>query len=147
MDEDGVRQEISRLVEQGLLTPQQGELVNTAHIAAFFDTEPGRKLREGAQHLREFKFSILDDGSRYGDGLEGEQVLLQGVVDCALLEEDGVTILDFKTDRVDEANLDAAVRRYALQVQTYADALSRIYELPVKQTLLYFFRLNRFVQV
>ena len=146
-DETGVRQEIDRMINSGLLTEEQGKLVNTGHIASFFDTEIGRKLRWGTEHLREFKFSILDNGSHYGDGLEGEQVLLQGVVDCALVEEDGITILDFKTDRVSEENLDTVVERYRLQVQTYAEAMARIYELPVKESYLYFFRLNRFVKV
>ena len=147
IDEAAVQREVSRMVQQGLLTSEQGKLVNTTHIAAFFDTEIGGKLRSGCAHLREFKFSILDDGSHYGENLQGEQVLLQGVVDCALLEEDGITILDFKTDRVTEDTLTAAVQRYVMQVQTYAEALSRIYELPVKRKYLYFFRLNRFVPV
>jgi len=142
-----VQQEIAWLVQQGLLSPEQGELVNCARIAAFFDTEIGRKLRSGVHHLREFKFSILDDADGYGENLSGEQVLLQGVVDCALLEEDGITVLDFKTDRVTEDTLEATVRRYAPQVQTYADALSRIYEMDVKGKYLYFFRLNRFVEI
>ena len=146
-DETAVKREIDRMVCRGLLTAEQGALVNTAHIAAFFDTKIGRLLRGGANHLREFKFSILDDGSHYGDNLQGEQVLLQGVVDCALLEEDGITVLDFKTDRVTEDTLSDVAQRYVLQVQTYAEALSRIYEKPVKRKYLYFFRLNRFVAV
>ena len=77
-------------------------LVDCKKIAAFFATDIGQKLRSGTSCLREFKFSILDDGNHYGDGLEDEQVLLQGVVDCALLEADGITVLDFKTDFVTE---------------------------------------------
>lgn len=146
-DEAGVKREIDHMVHRGLLSAEQGKLVNTAHIAAFFDTEIGRRLRSGTEHLREFKFSILDDGSNYGEDLYAEQVLLQGVVDCALLEEDGITVLDFKTDRVSEDTLASVVQRYTLQVNTYAEALSRIYELPVKGKYLYFFRLNRFVMV
>ena len=77
--------------------------------------------------------------------MEGEQVLLQGVVDCALLEPDGITIIDFKTDRVTEETVAATAERYSLQVRTYADALSRIYEMPVKGKMLYFFSLDAFV--
>ena len=74
-------------------------------------------------------------------------MLLQGVVDCALIEADGITIIDFKTDFVTEETLTDLVDRYRMQVQTYADALSRIYQKPVKESYLYFFRLNRFVSV
>lgn len=145
--QDAVSREISRMVEQGFLTAQQGALVSCGEIAAFFQTEPGRKLREGADHIREFKFSILDDAGAYGENLQGEQVLLQGVVDCALLEPDGITILDFKTDRVTEETMDSAAEQYRLQVQTYAEAIGRIYRQNIKARKLYFFRPGRFVDV
>ena len=74
-------------------------------------------------------------------------MLLQGVVDCALLEEDGITIVDFKTDYVTEETLDTLVSRYRPQVETYAHALGRIYRQRIKASYLYFFHLNRFVTV
>jgi ATP-dependent helicase/nuclease subunit A len=146
-DEQSVRAEVDRMVAQGFLSQEQGELVNCRDIAAFFDTPEGKQLRSGAEHIREFKFSILDDAANYGAALDGEQVLLQGVVDCALLGEDGITVIDFKTDRVTETTLGQTVEQYRLQVQTYAEALSRIYKMPIKAKKLYFFRLNRFVDV
>ena len=146
-DEAGVEKEIQRLVEQRFITEEAAAMADRKKIAAFFATPVGCKLREGTPYVREFKFSILDDGSRYGEGLEGEQILLQGVVDCALIEEDGITVLDFKTDYVTEETIPELVERYRLQVQTYADAMARIYRKTVKATMLYFFRLNRFVSV
>ena len=62
-----------------------------------------------------------------------------GQADCALLEPDGITILDFKTDRVPVSGIPKAAERYRLQVQTYGEALSRIYEMPIKASFLYFF--------
>lgn len=146
-DEAGVERELKRLRQEGFLTEEQARMVDCAAIAAFFRTEPGRKLRAGVPQLREFKFSILDDAGAYGEGLQGEQVLLQGVVDCALLEEDGITILDFKSDRVTEETVGARVDQYRPQVEAYSQALSRIFELPVKRKQLYFFCLNRFVEL
>lgn len=146
-NESAVSREIARLVEEGFLPKEQGAMVNCGMIARFFETDLGRKLREGTPCLREFKFSILDDGCHYGEGLEGEQVLLQGVVDCALLEDDGITILDFKTDHVTEDTIGAVTERYRPQVEAYGEALGRIYEKPIKGKYLYFFRLNRFVAI
>jgi len=145
VDEQSIRDEIFRLAEKGFLSQEQADMVDCAMLARFFDSEQGRKLRSGVQYLREFKFSILDDGSHYGEGLEGEQVLLQGVVDCFMIEPDGITILDFKTDHVTESTLPDLIARYAPQVVTYAEALSRIYEMPVKEKYLYFFKLDRLV--
>ena len=143
-DEKAVMEEISRLVAEHYITAEQSQLVDCGKIARFFESELGKKLQTSEHVLREFKFSILDDAEKYAPGLAGEQVLLQGVVDCALVEEDGITILDFKTDRVSEDTVADTAQGYRAQVETYADALSRIFALPIKAKILYFFQLNRF---
>ena len=147
VDALSVEEEIRRLVAEGFLSQEQGDMVNCQDIAVFFATEPGRKLRSGADHLREFKFSILDDARNYDAAVTGEKVLLQGVVDCALIEPDGITIIDFKTDQVRPETVDAVAEGYRLQIRTYGEALSRIYEMPVKSMKLYFFRIGQFVEV
>lgn len=144
---DAVQLEVDRLREEGFLSEDQSSLVDCSKIAAFFQTEIGKKLSAGAECLREFKFSILDDGRHYDQHLEGEQVLLQGVVDCALLEQDGITVVDFKTDRVTETTVQAVSERYTEQVQIYGEALSRIFERPVKEKYLYFFRINKLLKL
>ena len=144
-DSASVECEVRRLVEERFLTTEQGSLVDCEKLARFFETPIGMQLRSGDNVLREFKFSILDDGSAYADGLEGEKILLQGVVDCALMEPDGITVVDFKTDRVTEETLFETAERYRPQVEAYADALSRIFEKKVKRSCLYFFSLDRFV--
>ena len=89
----------------------------------------------------------MDDGSHFAPDLAGEQILLQGMVDCALVETDGITVIDFKTDYVTEDTLAKTAEYYRPQVQAYADAMARIYGLPVKESLLYFFSMERFVTV
>ena len=137
-----VQQEIARLHREGFLSEEQIRMVDCDRIAAFFALDIGRTLSGGASCLREFKFSILDDADRYNPNLEGEKVLLQGVVDCALLEEDGITILDFKTDRVSPGTVQKSAEQYRPQVEAYAESLARIFELPVKASYLYFFRID-----
>lgn len=142
-----VQKEVERIASLGFLDSDMVQRVDCRGISAFFQTELGSALRAGVPCIREFKFSILDDGSRYAVGLEGEKVLLQGVVDCAILEEDGIILLDFKTDRVTEETLPQVVERYRPQVEAYAKALERIYEKTVKSRLLYFFHIGRFAEL
>ena len=146
-DLDGIRAEIGRLVDRGFLTPEQTDMVDAKKLYGFFSSAIGKRIVGGTPYLREFKFSLLDAAERCDPTLQGEHILLQGVVDCALLEEDGITVIDFKTDYVTEATLADVVSRYRIQVQTYAKALERIYEQPVKGKYLYLFHLNRFVEV
>ena len=143
----GVRREVNRLVDRKLLTQEQGELINCRSIAALFETPLGQKLMRDPNVLREFKFSILDDGEEYTPGMQGENVLLQGVVDCAIVEHDGITVIDFKTDYVTEESIAGLADRYSAQVQTYAGALQRIFRKKIKASYLYFFHLGCFVEV
>ena len=144
-DCESIAGEIERLTQQGLLTCEEAALINCRKLLTFFRTPFGRKMQQGGQVLREFKFSLLDDGPRYGEGLEGERVLLQGVVDCALVEEDGITVLDFKTDFCTADTLPMLVQRYRPQVEAYAEALARIFGKPVRESCLYFFHLDQMV--
>lgn len=143
----GLQGEIKRMVESGFLKPEQANAVNPVKLLNFFSTDIGKKLCSGIPYLREFKFSILDSGLHYDPSLVDDRVLLQGVVDCALLEPDGITVIDFKTDYVTEETIPSVVSRYISQIQTYADALQRIYEQPVKARYLYLFHLDKLVAV
>ena len=145
-DECAVAAEVARLVDEGFLSAQMGKLVDCKKIANFFGTSLGKRLQAGENVLREFKFSILDEGSAFDDELAGEKILLQGVVDCALMEEDGIVVIDFKTDYVTEETLPEVSERYRPQVEAYAQALGRIFEKPVKKSCLYLFHLERFVE-
>lgn len=146
-DTESVKRELARLQQEGYITQEQLELIDPDKIARFFATEIGAKLLQGSQALREFKFSILDDAGGYEPGVNDEKILLQGVVDCALLEEDGITVIDFKTDRVSETSLQAAADGYRSQVFAYANALKRIYRKPIKAVLLYFFEPEKIVSM
>ena len=139
--------QLEDMVSKGIITSAQAELVDRKALAVFFFSPIGILLRSAENVLREFKFSILDEGSSFGEGLDGESILLQGVVDCAIMDDDGITIIDFKTDRISEKDLDAAVRHYRYQIEAYAASLSRIFEKPIKRTCLYFFKLNQCVDV
>jgi len=145
-DETAVFLEIQRLADHHYISQEQAQMVDSGKIVAFFATPLGQTLRTG-EVIREFKFSILEDGSAYDPALTGEQVLLQGVVDCALIEDDGITIVDFKTDYVTEETVSTRAEHYRPQVAAYADALQKIYRKPVKKTLLYFFHIGSFFEM
>lgn len=144
---EDVKTEVDRLVTEHFITAQQAEMADCDQIAAFFKTKIGRRLQSHPNVLREFKFTILDDAVQYDPDLAGEEILLQGVVDCALVDDDGITIIDFKSDYVTDDTVSERTDQYRPQVEAYADAMSRIYQRPVKEACLYFFRLNRFVQI
>ena len=146
---DEIADEISRLVGGRYITPQQGEAVNPADILRFFQSGLGLRLRRSPRVEREFKFSLLCPASDYYEGAgPGEEVLLQGVVDCWFEEEDGtVTVVDFKTDRVSAADVERRARDYRPQLDAYTRALSRAAEVAIKHRYLWFFSVGHEVEV
>ena len=138
-DADSVRQELRRLVDEGFLTEQQAEAVEPGKILALFRSELGKRILYAPEAVREFKFSLLTDASVHDPALAGEKLLLQGVTDCCLLEEDGLVVVDFKTDRVRPGGEQARAEYYRGQLNAYSLALSRIFGRPVKEKCLYFF--------
>ena len=142
-----IRNEVARLRQEGFITTEQAEMIDYERLFLFFDSPFGKRIRSSQDVLREFKFSVLDDAQNYYPDIVGEQILLQGVVDLALIEDDGIVVLDFKTDYVSDDTLSTVVQKYKSQVCAYANALTRIYQKPIKSAILYFFALNRFVDV
>jgi ATP-dependent helicase/nuclease subunit A len=70
-------------------------------------------------------------------------VVVQGVVDLALITPDGIEIVDFKTDRASGVEVDARAAAYEPQVRLYAAALEAIYGLPVLKASLHFLATGR----
>ena len=87
--------------------------------------------------------STAEDGAARGEriaGGDGEQVLLQGVVDCFFEEDGQLVLLDFKTDRVRAGEEEAAAAGYREQLEAYAYALRRITGKPVREKAVFFLR-------
>ena len=141
--------EISRLVLGRYITPQQGAAVDPADILGFFRSDLGRRLQKSQRVEREFKFSLLVPAADYYKEAEpGEEVLLQGVVDCWFTEADGaVTVVDFKTDRVGESGLERRAEDYRPQLDAYTRALSQAAGVNVKRRCLWFFSVGRAVEL
>ena len=137
--------QVRQLQELGFITQEQASQIPTDQILSFLHSRNGKRILSGKEVLREFKFSILRDPE--DPMLQGEKILLQGVIDCALVEEDGIVLVDFKTDYVTEKTISSIADQYTLQVKAYVSAIERIYEKPVKEAYLYFFRMNTFVRI
>ncbi len=143
-----VRREIRRLREQRFLSDREAEAVDAAAIVKLFASPLGQRMRKADAVRREFKFSLLCDAGDFFDGCAGEELLLQGVVDCFLEEDGQITVIDYKTDRLkSRAEAVERARVYRGQLRAYARALTRICGLPVKECLLYFLSVGETVAV
>ena len=139
---------ISDLLARKLLTAEQAETVDRRAIRRFLASSLAEELRRAERVEREYRFSLLVPAGEYYPGLgPDEEVLLQGVVDLFAVENDGVTVVDFKTDHVSGNLQEERALAYRSQLQAYSAALERILELPVKRRILYFFHTGEWISL
>ena len=139
--ESGAEKELERLVAQGFVTEKDAKNVYLNELASFEKSELLCKLLCAKKLWREFRFNVLLDASefssdeQYKKALAGERLLVQGVVDCIIENEDGtIDVVDYKTDRMtreEKSDLSLAKAklscRHSQQLEYYSLACERIF--------------------
>jgi ATP-dependent helicase/nuclease subunit A len=153
----GLNTEAGRLEAAGLLTADERAALDLDAVAAFWKSEPGRKIRAQPPGWvkRELPFTARFSpaevdaiiGAKTPPALENEFVVVQGVADLAVLRPGEIWLVDFKTDELKSGELAERRRHYESQLKLYADALSRIYARPVTNCWLHFLAARQTVAI
>ena len=114
---------LAEALEQVQASSAVKDKVNLEKILSFFDTDLGQVILANQDKLyREQPFSMLkrDDKSQ-------EDFVVRGILDGYLVYDDKIILFDYKTDRYDHAS--QLIERYRGQLELYAEALSRSYQI------------------
>lgn len=141
--------DISQL--SGFLSPEEYGLLNQEKLKKFLDSPLGQLFAKAykentlyrEQHfMQEVEYEKLfpEDG---GDNVE--KVILQGIIDAFIMEEEGIILVDYKTDRVKGG--EELRNRYQKQIDLYSEALEQILGKKVKRRVLYSFSLGEEVDL
>lgn len=95
--------------------------------------------------LKETQFIMKVNYGEIAKGDNDEDVLIQGVIDLAIVDNDTAIIVDFKTNRTQNEKF--LIDHYAMQLNMYARAFEKAYGLKVKKKLLYSFEMGKFIEV
>jgi ATP-dependent helicase/nuclease subunit A len=138
-----IEQTLTKMLDKSLMTVSQSEVVDIDVILAFFSTEIGKRMLRSSRVQREVPFSYglpADEIYEKADAsVQGETVLIQGVIDCLFEDEQGLVLVDYKTDAVKGIGLEALKQRYEVQINLYARAVEHIWKKPVIEKVLFFF--------
>ena len=114
---------LTEALEQVQASPAVKDKVNLDKILSFFDTQLGQEILANQDKLyREQPFSMLKR-----DEKSQEYFVVRGILDGYLLYDDKIVLFDYKTDRYDYAS--QLIERYRGQLELYAEALSRSYQI------------------
>lgn len=138
-----INEEISMMVEKEILTKEQADSVNRQKIAEFFESSIGKRMLYARNKLkREQGFYIYIGSSEIYPELsknyDDEKIILQGIIDCYFEEDDGIVLIDYKTDRIGRDE-DEIRKKYEIQLKYYKRAIERITDKKVKESYIYLF--------
>ncbi len=147
--EDNVRAQAETIIAAGKMSKEDVYLVNFNKVAEFFLSKLGQDMiraDKGGKLKKEQPFVMNIPAKRLKEGFpEGETVLIQGIIDAYFETEDGIVLMDYKTDRVDKKEDLAA--RYQVQTDYYKEALTRITGKEVKEAYLYAFSFSESIAI
>ena len=133
------------------LSPEEYGLLNQEKLKKFLGSPLGQLFAKAykentlyrEQHfMQEVEYEKLfpEDGE---DNVE--KVILQGIIDAFIMEEEGIILVDYKTDRVKDG--EELRNRYQKQIDLYSKALEQILGKKVKRRALYSFSLGEEVDL
>ena len=145
---DRIDSQLDGMLEKGLLTEAEREAVKPEVLFAFFKTDLGKRLLQSPRILREQPFVQRIPALVYDDAMDPNAVTaLQGIIDCAFLENGQWVLLDYKTNKLPQGGLEALRQTYQVQMDAYRNALEQLTNIPVMQCYLCFLVLNTALEI
>lgn len=132
-----------------ILGEEELSLLNKEQFQAFLSSSLGECFKKAFREKRLFRekhfMRALPYHSLFPERTEEDEVLLQGIIDAFIVEDDGIILVDYKTDRVREG--EELRERYRKQIMLYSDAMEAILGKKVKRRVLYSFYLGEEVEI
>ena len=150
-----IKEQIKNMFEKGLITKDEEESINIFKIQKFFKSNLGQRLlkayKENKQVFRELPFITEIPVKRIEKDLidkifNNEKLRLQGIIDCFFEEDDGIVLLDYKTDYVENGKEKEILDKYRVQIDLYTETLERVIGKKVKERYLYLFGIDKEVK-
>ena len=136
--EKSIEETKKKLLADGAIAKNVAACINAASIISFFESDLGRLAVDSKNKVwREwpFSFAINVDSEEGGDG---DAVIVQGIIDMLIRTDDSLVIIDFKTDKVSDKEINARTELYRQQMELYSRAAGAILKEKVTAKWLYF---------
>ena len=139
-----VQNQIQEMVTSGKISEENARMVRPGEIWKFVQTKTGKRMTRAQskrQCHREQQFVMGVPAREMHMGDSDELVLIQGIIDVWLEEEDGMVLIDYKTDHVSDGEI--LVKRYKVQLDYYQRALEQMTGKRVKERIIYSLALQK----
>lgn len=141
--EEAVKEFLAQMTKEKKLTAEAAGLIRPSDLWQFAESSLGCRMRQAAARgrlYRERQFVMGVPARKVSGADSDELVLIQGIIDAYFEEEDGIVLVDYKTDYADQPEV--LIGRYRAQFEYYEKALIQILKKPVKEKYIYSYRLG-----
>ncbi len=144
---ENVEIEKQRLQNLGFLTEKEYDVIDNNAVDSFFNSDIGIRLLKSDEVYKEYEFSFLKKAGELYENIQtnvyDEDIVVQGKLDCAFIENGKAILIDYKSDSIDD--IDSFVSQYKPQIDIYSEALSQCIGCDVVERYLYSFNLRKFI--
>ena len=148
--EEELQQALEEIMESGKMLKEQVGLLDVSKLMKFFASPLSQRMQEAYVEGRLYREQPFLRGMDVSEVYkkpyqEKETILIQGIIDAFFEEDDGIVLVDYKTDRIKTG--EELIQRYREQIVQYAQAIEALKHKKVKEKILYSFHLNEIVCV
>ena len=134
------KEQIEKQLEH-ILTAEEKKSIWIPDFYCFAKSSLAGRMKEAYQRgqlYREQPFVIAMPANQIREEYKTEEeILVQGIIDAYFEEEDGLVLVDYKTDKVQKGQEKELVEKYIVQMQYYKKALEMITDKEVKEIYIY----------
>lgn len=123
-DVDGT---VQNLLQSGEILPEEESLIDKDCIKRFLQTDLYRTIKNADFMEKELSFTIFVDSALLDKDAPGSPVQLQGTMDLLFQAQDILYIVDFKTDKITDANRQQKIESYQKQLNFYKMGAVKLY--------------------
>lgn len=147
-DEAEVSVRIAQMAERCIIDSALVSEADAGAVSRFLQSDIAARARRSQMVRAEQPFCLRMSAREAGlSETSGENVVVQGVIDLCFVENGKWIIVDYKTDRVSKGETQQAANKYAVQLDLYAKALSRITHMDVAQKHIYFLKIGEAIML
>jgi ATP-dependent helicase/nuclease subunit A len=136
---DGYRRD-QRMDEESL------SLLSEDMLMGFLNSSIGKRLAAAqlsGRLKKEQQFVVGIPARDMDAGDSDERILIQGIMDAYMEEEEGLVLVDYKTDRIRPGEEKVLIERYQMQMDYYQRALEQMTGKKVKEKIIYSMALKK----
>ena len=144
-NDENVKSQLNNFINIGRISNRWAKAINIDKIEQMIKSPLGKRMAK-AQALgvlyREQPFVLGINGDRVKSEYPKDEImLLQGIIDAYFIEDNQIILVDYKTDVIKTG--EDLLKRYKVQIEYYVEAIERILNLKVKESILYSFSLGK----